>query len=90
MLEGFATHPVHQTNVCQHEEVDLEQQASLRRRIRRHAPDGDTKSMEETHRKLRVQMGIAVLHNATRCANAFFLYNSPIPHTPMHHLPIVQ
>lgn len=67
-LNTAATYPVHQTNVSQHEEVDLEQQSSLRRRIRRYAPNGDAKAMEEAHRKRSACL--AVLH-AERMSSSY-------------------
>jgi len=45
----LTTHPVHEADICQHEEVDLDKKASLCCRIGWHAPNSDSKSMQEAH-----------------------------------------
>jgi len=45
----MATYPVHEADICQHEEVDFDEQSSFGRCIGRYAPDGDSKSMQEAH-----------------------------------------
>lgn len=45
----LATHPVHKANISQHEKVYLHKKPSLRRCIRRYAPYGDSKAMQEAH-----------------------------------------
>ena len=47
--DSTATYPVHEADVCQHEEVDLDEQPSFGRCIGWYAPDGDSKSMQEAH-----------------------------------------
>jgi hypothetical protein len=41
----LATYPVHKADIRQHEEIDLHKKPSLSRRIRRYAPNGDSKAM---------------------------------------------
>lgn len=64
----YCTYPVHETNISQHEKVDLEQQSSLRRRIRRHAPNSDAKAMQETH---LAQQAKASLRGVVQWARVF-------------------
>jgi hypothetical protein len=42
-------YPVHEADISQHKEIDLEKQSSFCRSVWRYAPDGDSQSMEEAH-----------------------------------------